>query len=113
MKRKRRRLPVPQHEFGFAPDAFNLIVETTIDGERIARERAETEQPRRLAESAQAVLFEPRKPAVNNHPFRLRAGDLIRYAGQSCRVVRVTESSAVVAVAKPPRDSTTLFGVSV
>ena len=45
--------------------------------------------------------------------FRLRAGDLIRYAGQSCRVVRVSESSAVVAVTKPPREFTTLFGVRV
>ena len=45
--------------------------------------------------------------------FRLRAGDLIDYAGQSCRVVRVTDSSAVVALTRPPRDFTTLFGVAV
>ena len=45
--------------------------------------------------------------------FRLRPGDLIRYAGQSCRVVRVTDSSAVVAVTRPPRNFTTLFGVAV
>ena len=42
--------------------------------------------------------------------FRLRAGDLIAYAGQSCRVLRVTDSSAVVAIARPPREFTTLFG---
>jgi hypothetical protein len=42
--------------------------------------------------------------------FRLRAGDLIAYAGQSCRVVRVTDSSAVVAITRPPREFTTLFG---
>jgi hypothetical protein len=45
--------------------------------------------------------------------FRLRAGDLIQFAGQSCRVVRVTDSSAVVAVTRPPREFTTLFGVAV
>ena len=45
--------------------------------------------------------------------FRLRAGDLVAYAGQSCRVVRVTDASAVLAVTRPPRNFTTLFGVAV
>ena len=45
--------------------------------------------------------------------YRLRAGDLIQFDGQKCRVVRVTDSSAVVAVTRPPRDFTTLFGVRV
>ena len=44
---------------------------------------------------------------------RLRAGDLIRYEGKPCRVLRVTDSSAVVAVTKQPREFTTLFGVRV
>jgi hypothetical protein len=57
MKRNRRRLPVPQHEFGFTPDTFNLIVETGLDGDRIARERTDSEIARRSAESAQAALF--------------------------------------------------------
>jgi len=57
MKRTRRRLPIPQHEFGFAPDAFNLAIETGLDGERLARERAELEHARRLAEAAQTALF--------------------------------------------------------
>ena len=57
MKRNRRRLPVPQHEFGFTPDTFNLIQESGIDGERIVRERAEADNARRLAEAAQAALF--------------------------------------------------------
>ena len=57
MKRNRRRLPVPQHEFGFTPDTFNLIAETGLDGDRIARERAEADRARRLAEAAQAALF--------------------------------------------------------
>ena len=29
MKRNRRRLPIPQHEFGFAPQAFNLFTDTS------------------------------------------------------------------------------------
>ena len=57
MKRNRRRLPVPQHEFGFTPATFNLIVETGIDGQRIARERAEAEMARRIAETEQTALF--------------------------------------------------------
>jgi hypothetical protein len=45
--------------------------------------------------------------------FRLRAGDLIDFAGQPCRVLRVSESSAVVAITKPPRQFTTRFDVRV
>jgi hypothetical protein len=57
MKRNRRRLPIPQHEFPFTPQAFNLFQEMTQDGDRIARERAEADRARRAAESAQARLF--------------------------------------------------------
>jgi len=57
MKRNRRRLPVPQHEFGFTPDTFNLIQETGLDGDRITSERDEADRARRVAESAQAALF--------------------------------------------------------
>jgi hypothetical protein len=62
MKRNRRRLPVPQHEFGFTPDTFNLFAEATLDGERITREQAEAERARQLAEAAQAALFIPQPP---------------------------------------------------
>ena len=61
MKRSKRRLPIPQHEFSFAPLAFNLIVENGTDGDRIARERAEADRARRAAESAQARLFASQK----------------------------------------------------
>jgi hypothetical protein len=57
MKRSKHRLPVPQHEFLFAPLAFNLIVENGTDGDRIARERAEADRARHAAEAAQARLF--------------------------------------------------------
>jgi hypothetical protein len=57
MKRSTRRLPIPQHEFGFAPDTFNLIQDSAPDSERIARELAETDKARALAEQAQAGLF--------------------------------------------------------
>jgi hypothetical protein len=45
--------------------------------------------------------------------FRLRAGDVIRYAGQDCRVLRVSECVAVIALARPPRQFTTLFGQTI
>jgi len=61
MKRNRRRLPIPQHEFGFTPDTFNLIIEAGLDGERIIQERAEADRSRQIAEAAQAVLFTPKK----------------------------------------------------
>jgi ABC-type transport system involved in Fe-S cluster assembly fused permease/ATPase subunit len=57
MKRSKRRLPIPQHEFGFTPQAFNLFQDTTMDGERIARERDEADRARRAAEAAQPGLF--------------------------------------------------------
>ena len=50
---------------------------------------------------------------MNSFPFRLRAGDLIEYHGQPCPVLRVTECCAVVAIAKPRREFTTLFGIRV
>jgi len=56
MKRNKRRLPVPQHEFGFTPDTFNLIAETGLDGERITRERGEADHARRIAEAGQHIL---------------------------------------------------------
>ncbi len=57
MKRNKRRLPLPQHEFGFTPDTFNLFAEVSLDGERIATERAEADGRRREAEAAQAAFF--------------------------------------------------------
>jgi hypothetical protein len=62
MKRNRRRLPVVQHEFGFAVQTFNLFQQVTLDGERLARDRAEAEQARQRAEAAQAKLFAKRRP---------------------------------------------------
>jgi len=59
MKRNRRRLPIPQREFGFVPDTFTLMQESGLDGDRLARERDEAERARSLAESAQAALFTP------------------------------------------------------
>ena len=62
MKPNRRRLPIVQYEFGFAGQTFNLFQQMTLDGERLARERAETEQARQKAEVAQAKLFAKRRP---------------------------------------------------
>jgi hypothetical protein len=58
MKRSKRRLPVPQWEFGFTPNTFNLILETGVDGERIAREHEQVEKDREFTERAQTALFQ-------------------------------------------------------
>jgi hypothetical protein len=58
MKRSKRRLPVPQSEFGFTPKTFNLIVETGVDGERLTREHRQKEHERQLADKAQSSLFQ-------------------------------------------------------
>ena len=57
MKPAKRRLPIPQWEFGFAPDTFNLIVEAGIDCERIAHEHEEAEKAHELVATAQSVMF--------------------------------------------------------
>ncbi len=54
---KRKRMPIPQWEFGFSAETFNLMQESGIDGERIARERREAEQNHELANAAQEKLF--------------------------------------------------------
>ena len=65
MKCNRRRLPIPQHEFGFVPDTFTLMQEIGLDGDRLARERDEADRARALAEKAQAALFA--KPPLRKH----------------------------------------------
>jgi hypothetical protein len=42
--------------------------------------------------------------------YTLRAGDLVQYAGQPCRVVRVSESAALVEVIQKPRTIIPRFG---
>jgi len=42
--------------------------------------------------------------------FTLRAGDLVEYAGQPCRILRVSDCAAVVAVIQKPRTITPRFG---
>jgi hypothetical protein len=72
MRTPKRRLPIPQWEFGFAAETFGLIQETAQDGERIAREREEAERNRQLAEAGQARLF-CRKPG-QKLPAKMPAG---------------------------------------
>ena len=43
----------------------------------------------------------------------LHTGDVIAYAGQICRVVKVSESWATVAITRPARTFTTLWGKTV
>ena len=68
-KRIRRRLPIPQHEFGFSTNTFNLFAEATLDGERITREQAEADRARKLAAQAQSAFF-PSDPVTENRPSR-------------------------------------------
>ena len=42
--------------------------------------------------------------------FTLRAGDVVRYAGQNCQVLRVSDCAAVIAVVQKPRTITPRFG---
>jgi len=42
--------------------------------------------------------------------YTLRAGDVVEYAGQPCRVVRVSDCAAVVEVIQKPRTITPRFG---
>ena len=55
---KHKPLPIPQHEFGFAPDTFTLASEQGLDGERIARELAEAREARAHAARQQHPLFD-------------------------------------------------------
>jgi hypothetical protein len=56
--KRRKPLPIPQNEFGFTPNTFNLFQDCTSAGERIAREREQAEKARQLAEAAQSALFQ-------------------------------------------------------
>jgi hypothetical protein len=47
------------------------------------------------------------------HPHRLRAGDVIRYAGKLARIVRVNDCAAVVVMNRPARQFETRFRGSV
>ena len=44
-----------------------------------------------------------------DHPFRLHAGDVIRFDGKLCRVIRVNECAAVIIMNRPFRDFKTRF----
>ena len=44
-----------------------------------------------------------------SHPFRLRAGDVIRFNDRLCLVIRVNECAAVVIMNRPVRDFKTRF----
>jgi len=59
MKRRKKQMPVPQWEFGFSAETFNLMQETGIDGDRISREKSEMEEARAVTEAAQSKLFRP------------------------------------------------------
>jgi len=63
----------------------------------------------------QRRLFDPNQAEfgiiwrLHEYPFRLRAGDVFRFDGRLCRVIRVNYSSAVVIMNRPVRDFKTRF----
>lgn len=71
-KRNRRR-HIPQHEFGFTPDTFNLFAEATLDGERITRERDEADRARKLADQSQSTFLSSDSVTENRQSRRERA----------------------------------------
>ena len=46
---------------------------------------------------------------LSSYPFRLRAGDVIRFNGRLCRVIRVNDCAAVVIMNQSIRDFKTRF----
>lgn len=66
--KRHKRMPIPQKEFSFTTETFNLFQESTSDGESIAREREQIEIARELAEQAQASLFKPQKSSPKARP---------------------------------------------
>jgi hypothetical protein len=64
---------------------------------------------RNLSDPAQTEMFAVLWFAELEHPFRLRAGDVIRIFGKLGRVLRVNESCAVVIANRPERIFTTRF----
>ena len=59
MKTLRRQLPIPQSEFGFAAQAFNLFTDTALDGWRVTAE-------------LEAAELLPQRREKAQHKFRLR-----------------------------------------
>ena len=54
--------------------------------------------------------FGPLKLAA---PYRLRAGDVVLFQNRPCPVLRVSDCAAVIAVNKPAKQFTTIWGVTV
>jgi len=50
---------------------------------------------------------------TERYPFRLRAGDVLRFNDRLCRVIRVNECAAVVLMNRPVREFKTRFDKSV
>jgi len=65
-------------------------------------------KPRFIPNPAQTELFALIWRPFS-HPFRLRAGDVIRMNNRLCRVVRVNASAAVVIMNQPARVFMTRF----
>ena len=53
----KKKTPPPQFELPHADQAFNLATESTLDGDRLAREAEQRARDRQHAEQQQRALF--------------------------------------------------------
>jgi hypothetical protein len=53
---RRHIIIIPEADFAFAGDSFNLAIEHTTDGERLTREQEQQRRDRELADEAQVAL---------------------------------------------------------
>ena len=70
-----KRLPIPQFEFAFAASTFGLFCDSSLDGERLARERDQLQAKRRASAAAQRALsIKARAP--KKHPLKAKRNAL-------------------------------------
>ena len=111
MKRNTRRLPIPQYEFAFVAETFNLFSEVATRNECPVDGLIEYQDARCDADAQQIAVVRPSDtPLRVASPFRLRAGDVVRFEGEPCKVFRVNDCAAVIEVVRPPKEFTTIFG---
>lgn len=53
----RTKNPIPQFEFSWTSDTFNLIRDDTLDGERIVKEKEQQEQDQKEQQKKQKELI--------------------------------------------------------
>lgn len=67
-----KRLPIPQHEFGFVAQTFCLFQDNSTDGDRLAHIREEAEAARAASEAAQRGLFPKARASKNRSSLKAK-----------------------------------------